>query len=53
MRIAISLTKYLRGENGEVKEMKTTSAPRNVKITYEAPFAFEKLKRILASDDIL
>lgn len=50
-RIAKPLTKYLRGENGHT----AASSSRNIKITLdnEAIIAFDKLKRILASDDVL
>lgn len=50
-RIAKPLTKYLRGENGHVASRNS----KNIKITLdeEALSAFEKLKTILASDDVL
>lgn len=49
--IAKPLTRYLRGENGLIG----TSASKKVNITLdeEASLAFEKLKNILASDDVL
>lgn len=50
-RIAKPLTKYLRGENGHV----AAGNSKNIKINLdeEALSAFEKLKKILASDDVL
>lgn len=49
--IAKPLTKYLRGDNGLIG----TSSSKKVKVTLdrEAVNAFEKLKAILASDDVL
>lgn len=50
-RIAKPLTKYLRGENGHA----AANNSRNIKICLdkEALEVFDKLKRILASEDIL
>jgi len=49
--IAKPLTKYLRGENGHVG----TRQSKNVKISLdeEALFAFNRLKQLLASEDVL
>lgn len=49
--IAKPLTKYLRGENGQVG----TPNSKKIKLTLdpEALSAFEKLRNILASDDVL
>lgn len=50
-RITKPLTKFLRGENGQVNSNKS----KNVKITLdeEAIKAFKKIKSILASEDVL
>lgn len=49
--IAKPLSKYLRGDNGQIG----TSSSRKIKINLdpEALLAFKKLKNILASDDVL
>lgn len=49
--IAKPLTKYLRGENGHINAK--SSRTKKVKLDEEALAAFEKLKKILASEDVL
>ena len=49
--IAKPLTKYLRGENGHVGTRQSKSI--KIEMDDEALAAFEKLKRLLASEDIL
>lgn len=50
-RIAKPLTRYLRGENDHI----TAKSSRNIRISLDesALSAFEKLKQVLASDDVL
>lgn len=49
--IAKPLTKYLRGENGQIGTASSKKIP--ISLDEDGLSAFDKLKRILASDDVL